>query len=79
MGDDLRRSKSAVFRMYSALTSHGYSKSIKAVRRQRNLGLTNIMINAAKKSFRFKSFKKKKKKKKHEWFDGNCFFYEKRT
>jgi hypothetical protein len=31
--------KSAVFRMYSALTSHGYSKSIKAVRRQRNLGL----------------------------------------
>ena len=34
--------------------------------------LTNIMINAAKKSFRFKSFKKKKKKK-HDWFDGNCF------
>jgi hypothetical protein len=33
------RGKSAVFRMYSALTSHGYSKSIKAVRRQRNLGL----------------------------------------
>jgi hypothetical protein len=29
----------------------------------------NIMINAAK-----KSFKKKKKKKKHDWFDGNCFF-----
>ena len=35
--------------------------------------LTNIMINAAKKSFRFKSFKKKKKKK-HDWFDDNCFF-----
>ena len=33
------RSKSAVFRMYSALTSNGYSKSIYAVRRQRNLGL----------------------------------------
>ncbi|SEH61089.1 hypothetical protein BAZSYMA_ACONTIG61458_3 [Bathymodiolus azoricus thioautotrophic gill symbiont] len=26
------RSKSAVFRMYSALTSHSYSKSIKAVK-----------------------------------------------
>ena len=26
------RSKSTVFRMYSALTSHGYSKSIKAVK-----------------------------------------------
>jgi hypothetical protein len=34
----------AVFRMYSPLTSHGYSKSIKAVRRQRNLGLTLNMI-----------------------------------
>jgi hypothetical protein len=34
------RSKSAVFRMHSPLTSHGYSKSIKAVRQQRNLGLT---------------------------------------
>jgi hypothetical protein len=33
------RGKSAVFRIYSALTSHGYSKSIKAVRRQKNLGL----------------------------------------
>ena len=33
------RSKSAVLRMYSALTSNGYRKSIKAVRRQRNLGL----------------------------------------
>jgi hypothetical protein len=31
------------------------------------------MINTAKKSFRFKSFKKKKKMK-HDWFDGNCFF-----
>ena len=36
------RSKSAVFRMYTSLTSHGYSKSIKAVRRQRNLGLVFI-------------------------------------
>ena len=35
------RSKSAVFRMYSSLTSHGYSKSTKAVRRQRNLGLAH--------------------------------------
>jgi hypothetical protein len=47
------RGKSAVFRMYSLLTSHGYSKSmyhplslngyikiINAVKRQRNLGLT---------------------------------------
>ena len=33
------RGKSVVFRMYSPLTSHGYSKSIKAVRGQRNLGL----------------------------------------
>jgi hypothetical protein len=33
------RGKSAVFRIYSALTSNGYRKSIKAVRRQRNLGL----------------------------------------
>jgi hypothetical protein len=33
------RSKSAVFRIYCALTSNGYSKSIYAVRRQRNLGL----------------------------------------
>ena len=33
------RSKSAVFRMHSSPTSHGYSKSVKAVRRQRNLGL----------------------------------------
>ena len=33
------RSKSAVLRMYSALTSNGHRKSIKAVRRQRNLGL----------------------------------------
>ena len=37
------RGKSAVFRIYSALTSHGYSKSIKAVRRQRNIGLTKEM------------------------------------
>jgi hypothetical protein len=35
----------AVFRMYSPLTSHGYSKSVKAVRRQRNLGLTRIYIS----------------------------------
>jgi hypothetical protein len=33
------RGKSAVFHMYSALTSNGYRKSIKAVRWQRNLGL----------------------------------------
>jgi hypothetical protein len=39
------RSKSAVFRMHSALTSHGYSRSIKAVRRQRNLGLGHIIRN----------------------------------
>ena len=37
------RSKSAVFRMNSALTSHGYSKSIKAVRRQRNLLMSHPM------------------------------------
>ena len=36
------RRKSAVFRMHSTLTSHGYSKSIKAVRRQRNLGLLKL-------------------------------------
>jgi hypothetical protein len=36
------RGKSAVFRIYSALTSNGYRKSIKAVRRQRNLGLATI-------------------------------------
>ena len=34
------RGKSAVFRIYSALTSNGY---IKAVRRQRNLGLNDMM------------------------------------
>jgi hypothetical protein len=33
--------------MYSALTSHGYSKSIKAVRRQRNLGLIFQMLKNA--------------------------------
>ena len=33
------RGKSAVFCIYSALTSNGYRKSIKAVRWQRNLGL----------------------------------------
>jgi hypothetical protein len=33
------RSKSAVFRMYSSLTSHGSSKIYNAVGRQRNLGL----------------------------------------
>ncbi len=33
------RSKSAVFRMYHALTLNGYSNFIKAVKRQRNLGL----------------------------------------
>ena len=37
--------QSAAFRMYSSLTSHGYSKSIKAVRRQRNLGLEGMMIH----------------------------------
>ena len=37
------RGKSAVFRIYSALTSNGYRKSIKAVRRQRNLGLISIL------------------------------------
>ena len=37
------RSKSAVFCMHSSLTSHGYSKSIKAVRRQRNLGLLTVL------------------------------------
>jgi hypothetical protein len=35
------RGKSAVIRIYCALTSNGYSNSIKAVRRQRNLGLTS--------------------------------------
>jgi forkhead box protein J2/3 len=34
-------SKSAVFRMYGALTFNGYSNSIKAVKRQRNLGLND--------------------------------------
>jgi hypothetical protein len=38
------RGKSAVFRMCSPLTSHGYSKSIKAVRRQRKLGLMHFLI-----------------------------------
>jgi len=38
------RGKSAVFRIYSSLTSHGYSKSIKAVRRQRNLVLFILNI-----------------------------------
>jgi hypothetical protein len=38
------RGKSAVFRIYGALTSNGYRKSIKAVRRQRNLGLPLIML-----------------------------------
>jgi hypothetical protein len=38
------RGKSAVFRIYSALTSHGYSKSINAVRRQRNLGLQKLRL-----------------------------------
>ena len=33
------RGKSAVIRMYCALTFNGYSNSIKAVKRQRNLGL----------------------------------------
>ena len=33
------RSKSAVFRMYHALTLNGYSNFINAVKRQRNLGL----------------------------------------
>ena len=40
------RGKSAVFRMSSSLTSHGYSKSIKVVRRQRNLGLHTGQTNA---------------------------------
>ena len=35
--------------------------------------LTNIMLTTAKKSLKFKSYKKKRKKK-HEWFNGNCFF-----
>ncbi|CAG2226863.1 unnamed protein product [Mytilus edulis] len=39
--------------------------------------LTNIMIKAAKKSFKFKLFKKKKKKKKHNWYNGNCFIMKK--
>jgi hypothetical protein len=38
------RGKSAVFRIYSALTSNSYKKSIKAVRRQRNLGLMVKLI-----------------------------------
>jgi hypothetical protein len=39
------RGKSAVFRIYTcrALTSNGYRKSIKAVRRQRNLGLPETL------------------------------------
>lgn len=43
--------------------------------------LTEQLTYSAKKSVRFKSFKQKKKKKnkKHDWFDGNCFLYEKRS
>ena len=40
-----RRGKSAVFRMYSSLTSHGSSKIYNAVGRQRNLGLTTPFRN----------------------------------
>jgi hypothetical protein len=40
------RSKSAVFRMYCALTFNGYSNSIKAVKRQRNFGLVRMEILA---------------------------------
>jgi hypothetical protein len=36
------RSRCAVFRIYSALTSHGSSKIYNAVRRQRNLGLVCV-------------------------------------
>ena len=39
------RSKSAVFRMHCPLTFNGYSNSIKAVKRQRNLGLTFGLTN----------------------------------
>jgi hypothetical protein len=38
-------SKSAVFRMYHALTLYGYSNFINAVKRQRNLGLGTIQFN----------------------------------
>jgi DNA-binding MurR/RpiR family transcriptional regulator len=37
------RSKSAVFRMYHALTLNGYSNFINAVNRQRNLGLVQAI------------------------------------
>jgi hypothetical protein len=36
------RGKSAVIRIYYPLTFNGYSNSIKAVKRQRNLGLVII-------------------------------------
>ena len=37
------RGKSAVIHIYCALTSNGYSKSIYAVRRKRNLGLGKLL------------------------------------
>ena len=37
------RSKSAVFRMYHALTLNGYSNFINGVKRQRNLGLRTLL------------------------------------
>jgi hypothetical protein len=40
------RGKPAVIRIYCALTSNGYSKSIYAVRRQRNLGLQKWLIKS---------------------------------
>jgi F420-dependent methylenetetrahydromethanopterin dehydrogenase len=45
--------------MYSSLTSHGHSKSIKAVRRQRNLGLGK-MIKDLKKTVENQNFENPK-------------------
>jgi hypothetical protein len=46
------RSKSAVFRMYHPLSLNGYSKIINAVKRQRNLGLTSIVIAKYRRSLK---------------------------
>ena len=40
------------------------------------LNLSNIILNAANKTFHFKQFKRNKKRKryKQKWFNGNCHF-----
>ena len=48
------RGKSAVFRIYGALTSNVYRKSIKDVRRQRNLGLESSVCDTG--VYRFPNF-----------------------